>query len=145
MDIYMEVAIKEARKALYLQEVPVGAVIVKDGKVLSRAYNLRETLKDPTAHAEILAIRKAAEILGSWRLTGCSIYVTLEPCPMCAGAIVNSRISNLYIGTFDPRAGACGSVMNLVQNESLNHYVKVHWEYSDECSDILTNFFRERR
>jgi tRNA(adenine34) deaminase len=142
---FLNEALEEAKTALKLKEVPVGAVIVKDGKIISRAYNLRETLYDPTAHAEILAIKKATEILGSWRLTGCSLYVTLEPCPMCAGAIVQARISNLYIGTFDPRAGACGSVMNIVQNEALNHFVNVTWMYNEECSGILTEFFKEKR
>jgi tRNA(adenine34) deaminase len=142
---FMDDALEQARLALNFKEVPVGAVIVKDDKIISRAFNLRETLLDPTAHAEMLAIKRAAEELGSWRLNGCSLYVTLEPCPMCAGAIVQSRISNLYIGTFDPKAGACGSVMNIVQNEDLNHYVNVHWTYNEECSGILTDFFRQRR
>lgn len=141
----MNEALEQAKIALKLKEVPVGAVIVKDGKVISKAYNLRETLKDPTAHAEILAIKQAAEVLGNWRLSGCSLYVTLEPCPMCAGAIVQARIANLYIGTFDPRAGACGSVMNIVQDEALDHFVNVKWMYDGECSSILTNFFKQKR
>jgi tRNA(adenine34) deaminase len=141
----MNAALEQADIALKLKEVPVGAVIVKENKIIASAYNLRETTGDPTAHAEMLAIKRASEIIGCWRLTGCSMYVTLEPCPMCAGAIVQSRISKLYIGTFDPKAGACGSVMNIVQNESLNHYVNVHWMYDEQCSNILTGFFKEKR
>jgi Cytosine/adenosine deaminases len=138
-------AIHEAKRSLILKEVPVGAVIVKEGKIIARAHNLRETLKDPTAHAEILAIKKASEALQNWRLSGCSMYVTLEPCPMCAGAILQSRISNLYIGTFDPTAGACGSVVNLLQNDSLNHWTNIKWTYNMDCSDLLVNFFKNRR
>jgi tRNA(adenine34) deaminase len=146
MDNYfMDEALTEAKKALCIKEVPVGAVIVKDNKIIARAYNLRETLNDPTAHAEIIAIKKASEILYSWRLTDCSMYVTLEPCPMCAGAIVQSRISKLYIGTFDPKAGACGSVMNVVQNDNLNHWVDVKWIYDERCSNILVDFFKRKR
>jgi tRNA(adenine34) deaminase len=145
LNIFMQAAIEQAKQALLLREVPVGAVIEKDGEIISRAYNLRETLKDPLAHAEVLAIKKAAEALGNWRLTGCNMYVTLEPCPMCAGAIVNSRISELNIGTYDPRSGACGSIINIVQNEQLNHYVKVNWLYNEECSKLLINFFKNKR
>lgn len=142
---FMEAAIEEAKKAYEIGEVPVGAVLVKEGKIVGRAHNLREALKDPTAHAEILAIKKSAELLESWRLTGCDMYVTLEPCPMCAGAIVQSRIRRIFIGTFDPRAGACGSVMNIVQNEALNHFTDVVWTYDETCSRLLENFFKERR
>lgn len=142
---FMFEAICEAKRSLMLKEVPVGAVIVKNGVIISRAHNLRETLKDPTAHAEILAIKKASEILQNWRLSGCSMYVTLEPCPMCAGAILQSRISNLFIGTFDPTAGACGSVVNLLQNDLLNHWTNINWTYNIECSDLLVNFFKNRR
>lgn len=145
MTNFMKDALDQAAIALTLKEVPVGAVIVKDNNIIARAYNLRETTGDPTAHAEILAIKRAAEVIGNWRLTGCSLYVTLEPCPMCAGAIIQSRISKLYIGTFDPKAGACGSVINIVQNESLNNYVNVHWMYDEHCSNILTEFFKEKR
>ncbi|MBO4235687.1 MAG: tRNA adenosine(34) deaminase TadA [Firmicutes bacterium] len=146
MGKYMEEALTEAKKAFELGEVPVGAVIVKEGKVIARAHNLTETSKDPTAHAEILAIRKAAEELGGWRLTGCSMYVTLEPCSMCAGALVWSRMDSLYIGTKDPKAGACGSVFNIAESERLNH--RIHVEYGlmeDECSEILREFFRALR
>lgn len=142
---YIKVAIEEAKKALYLKEVPVGAVIVKNDKIISTAYNLRETLNRSTAHAEILAIERACEVVNNWRLTDCSMYVTLEPCAMCAGVIVNARIKNLYIGTFDPRAGACGSAVNLVQNERLGHFVNVHWLYDEECSNLLKDFFKGLR
>ncbi|KYH27982.1 MULTISPECIES: nucleoside deaminase [Clostridium] len=142
---FMRKAIEEAKLAEKLNEVPVGAVIVKDNNIISSAHNLRETLKDPTAHAEILAIKYAAEIIGDWRLSGCDLYVTLEPCPMCAGAIIQSRIRKVYIGTFDPVAGCCGSVLNVLQSEALNSMVDVQWMYDEECSSILTNFFRKRR
>lgn len=144
-DYFMLEAIREAEKSLFLREVPVGAVIVKDGKLIASSHNLRETLNDPTAHAEILAIKKAADFLQNWRLKGCSMYVTLEPCPMCAGAILQSRISNLYIGTFDPIAGACGSVVNILQNDNLNHWTNVYWNYNEKCSNILSEFFKDRR
>jgi Cytosine/adenosine deaminases len=142
---FMIEAINEGKRSLLLEEVPVGAIIVKSDKIIARAHNLRETLKDPTAHAEILAIKKASEVIGSWRLTDCSMYVTLEPCPMCAGAILQSRISNVYIGTFDPTVGACGSVVNILQNDSLNHWTNIHWTYNEDCSNILVNFFKNRR
>jgi len=135
-------ALREAERSLLLDEVPVGAVIVKDNKIIARTHNLRETLNDATAHAEVLAIKKACEVLGSWRLTGCDMYVTLEPCPMCAGAILQSRIRKLYIGAFDPRTGACGSVINLLQNDALNHWIEIDWLYNEKCSDILTNFLK---
>ncbi|GAA0123434.1 MAG: nucleoside deaminase [Clostridium argentinense] len=144
-DNFMNEAIIEAEKALKLEEIPVGAVIVKDNKIVARAHNLKESLNDSTCHAEILAIKEASKVLNSWRLTGCSMYVTLEPCPMCAGAIVQSRLSKLYIGTFDERSGACGSVMNIVQNDFLNHWVDVKWTYEEKCSKLLQNFFKEKR
>lgn len=142
---FMNVALMEAKIGEGINEVPVGAVIVKDGEIIASAHNLRETLKDPTAHAEIIAIRKACEVLDNWRLSGCEMYVTLEPCPMCAGAIIQSRIRKLYIGTFDPTAGCCGSVINLAQNRYLNTMVNVQWVYNDECSKILTSFFKDKR
>ena len=146
MKKYMEMAIEEAKKAFDLGEVPVGAVIVKDGQVLAAAHNLTESAKDPTAHAELLAIRKAAEILGGWRLSGCSMYVTLEPCCMCAGALVWSRMENLYIGTRDPKAGACGSVFNIVESDRLNHRINVEYGMlEEESSELLRRFFRELR
>ncbi|SCN23587.1 tRNA-specific adenosine deaminase [Clostridium sp. N3C] len=141
----MEAALEQARLAFEKDEVPVGAVIVKDGQIISAAHNLKETLKDVTAHAEILAIRKAETLLDNWRLTGCSMYVTLEPCAMCASAIAQSRISNLYIGSPDIDRGACGSVINIIEEERINNYVKVFWTYNEACSKIITNFFRNRR
>lgn len=144
-DKFMEEALKEAHVSLVMNEVPVGAVIVKDEKIISRGHNLRETLKDPSAHAEMIAIRKACEAVGDWRLNGCELYVTLEPCPMCAGAILQSRISTIFIGTFDPEAGACGSVINVVQNDNLHAAADVRWIYDERCSRILEDFFKNRR
>ena len=142
----MEEALREAEKAYNLGEVPVGAVIVKDGEIVARAHNLTETSPDPTAHAEILAIREAAKALGGWRLTGCSMYVTLEPCSMCAGALIWSRMENLYIGTRDPKAGACGSVFNIAESDKLNHRVGVEYGImEEECAEILKRFFQELR
>ena len=147
MDTYfMKLAYSEAVKARKLGEVPVGAIVVKDNKVISSGFNLREEAKDPTAHAEMIAIKKASKRLNSWRLTECTLYVTLEPCAMCAGAIVNSRIKRVVIGTADRRMGACGSTVNLLQNESFNHRVDVKWNVlKEECSHILKKFFREIR
>lgn len=142
----MKEALIEARKAFELGEVPIGAVIVKDGQVIARGHNLTETAKDPTAHAEMIAIRQAAEVLGGWRLPGCSMYVTVEPCSMCAGAMVWSRIENLYIGAMDPKAGACGSVFNIAEEDRLNH--RIHVErgiLEDECSNIMKEFLRQLR
>lgn len=141
----MNEALKEAYKALDLNEVPVGAVIVKDGVIIARAHNLRESLQSPIAHAEILVLEQASKILGNWRLTGCELYVTLEPCPMCTGAILQSRISKLHIGTFDQSSGACGSVINLAQNDNLNYFLQVDWCYDERCSQILSDFFRKKR
>ena len=112
---FMREALKEARKAYEKDEIPVGAIIVKDGKIISRAYNSRESSKNAIAHAEVLAIKKACKKLDAWRLLDCEMYVTLEPCPMCAGAIINSRISKIYIGTDDEKSGACGSKLNLLE------------------------------
>jgi tRNA(adenine34) deaminase len=142
---FIHEALKEAKRSLLLNEVPVGAVIVKDNKIIARAHNLRETLQDATAHAEVLAIKKACEVTGGWRLTGCDMYVTLEPCPMCAGAILQSRISKLYIGSFDPSVGACGSVVNLIQNDALNQWIEINWLYNAECGNLLTHFFKNKR
>ena len=139
-------ALKEAQKARDLGEVPIGAVVVKDGEIIGRGHNLTETTKDPTAHAEMQAIRQAAAHLGGWRLIGCQMYVTAEPCAMCAGAIVWSRIETVYIGTMDPKAGACGSVFNIVQEEKLNHRVNIETGLlQEECSQILKDFFRALR
>ncbi len=143
---YMQEAISEARLALAAGEVPVGAIIVWEGQIVGRGHNRREQCNDPTAHAEVLAIRDAAERLGRWRLTGATIYVTLEPCPMCAGAIVNARLSTLVFGAYDPRAGAVVSLMNLVQDQRLNHSVKVYDGICQrECSDLLRDFFSKLR
>ena len=139
----MEEAIAEARKALELMEVPVGAVIVRDGIIVGRGHNLTETSKDPTAHAEIIAIREAAKTLGGWRLIGCKMYVTTEPCSMCAGAIVLSRIPELFIGTMNPKAGACGSLYNIVSDSRLNHRVQVTTGVmEDTCRQMMQEFFR---
>ncbi|MFT8314922.1 MAG: nucleoside deaminase [Clostridium sp.] len=144
-ELYIKEALIEAERAKQIGEVPVGAVIVKDNIILARAHNLKETLKDCTAHAEILAIRQASSVLKNWRLNGCDMYVTLEPCPMCAAAISASRIRKVYIGTFDPNMGAGGSVVNLLQNEYLNYNIEVKWIYSENCSKIIKDFFKERR
>lgn len=142
---FMKEALEEAHKAYLKGEVPVGAVIVKDGIIISRAHNRREELKSPLAHAEIIAINSASKVLDNWRLNGCEMYVTLEPCPMCAGAILQSRLSKVHIGTFDPTLGACGSVVNLLNNENANRIVNIQWEYNDECSEVLKDFFKIRR
>lgn len=142
----MEEAYKEAAAAAAEGEVPVGAVIVREGEIIARAHNRTEQGKDPTAHAEMLAIREAAAQLGGWRLTGCSMFVTAEPCSMCAGAIVWARIEKLYIGTMDPKAGACGSVFNIPQDERLNHYVEIETGLMrEECSNLMKDFFRKLR
>lgn len=142
---FIEEAKIEAIKAYYKGEIPVGAVIVKDGSIIGRGYNLKETLKDVTAHAEMLAIKEASEKIGDWRLDGSEMYVTLEPCPMCASAIVQSRISKVYIGTFNKDMGACGSVISLLDSRRLNSFVDVKWLYDKECSEILVRFFAENR
>lgn len=142
----MREAIREAEKAEQLGEVPIGAVIVKNNEIVGRGYNLRETTHDATAHAEILAIREASESLGSWRLLDCTLYVTLEPCPMCAGAIVQSRIPNVVYGTIDPKAGCAGTLMNLLQEPRFNHRTQVlDGVLQEECAWLLTRFFRELR
>lgn len=143
---YMKRAIKEADKALKKQEAPIGAVIVHKGKIIARGHNEKELKQDPTMHAEITAIKKAAKKLGSWRLTECEMYVTLEPCAMCAGAIVQARIPKLYIGTADPKSGATGSVLNITDVPGLNHKVDVCFGIlQEECSKMLKDFFRSLR
>lgn len=142
----MKEALAEAKKAAAAGEVPVGAVIVKDGEIIGRGHNETETAKDPTAHAEMIAIRQAAKNLGGWRLTGCTMYVTTEPCSMCAGAIVWSRISRLFIGTMDSKSGACGSVFNIPQESRLNHFVEIETGLmQEECSSLMKSFFKELR
>lgn len=143
---WMEEALREARRAAAEGEVPVGAVVVKDGKALGRGRNQRERLRDPTAHAEMIAITQAAEAVGSWRLDGATIYVTLEPCPMCAGALVNARMGRLVYGADDPKAGACGSLFDLPNDRRLNHRLPVtRGVRAAECGALLTEFFRARR
>lgn len=142
---FMEIALEEAKKAFYKGEVPVGAVIVKDGEIISRNHNLKENLNLTTAHAEILAIEEGAKKLKNWRLSGCEMYVTLEPCPMCAAAIAQSRISKLYIGTFNKDMGACGSTINLLDYDIFNWKVDVKWCYNEESSNLLTEFFKSKR
>lgn len=143
---FMREALKEARIAFDLGEVPVGCVIVRDGEIIARGHNLTETAKDPTVHAEMNALRDASKALGGWRLPGCSAYVTCEPCAMCAGAMVWARIENLYIGADDPKAGACGSVVNVAANQDLNHMINVHRGIlKEECAGILKEFFRGLR
>ena len=143
---FMREALAEADQAARIGEVPIGAVLVRNDQIIARAHNLRETSGDPTAHAEILALREAAETQRHWRLTGTTLYVTLEPCPMCAGALVQARVERLVYGAADPKAGATGSLMNLVQDDRLNHRVEVtSGVLATECGTILKEFFRERR
>lgn len=145
-DKYMKEALKEAKKAYEKEEIPVGAIIVKDGKVIARAFNVKEQKNDTTKHAEIIAIQKASRKLNSWRLIDCEMYVTLEPCAMCAGALIQSRIKKVYIGTMDEKTGACGSVFNLLEDYEFNH--KVEFEtgiLKEECQTILKDFFRNLR
>lgn len=144
-NVFLKEAINEAMVSESLDEVPVGAVIVRNNEIIARGYNLKESMKDCTAHAEIMAIREASRKLDSWRLSDCDLYVTLEPCAMCAGAILSARISKVFIGTFDPTAGACGSVINVLQNDALNKWTEVVWLYDDECGEILTNYFKRKR
>lgn len=143
---YMRAAIREAKKAYDKEEVPIGAVIVKDGKIIARAHNLRESLKQACAHAEILAIQKACKKFDAWRLEDCDMYVTLEPCPMCAGAIINARIKNLYFGALEPKSGATGSKLNLFSDYKFNHSVNVvSGVLEDECVALLKDFFKMLR
>jgi tRNA(adenine34) deaminase len=145
-EFFMRKALEEAKLAFDKGEVPVGVVIVKDGEIIARAHNLKETLFDATAHAELLAIRQACEYLRNWRLVGCELYTTLEPCPMCAGAIVLARIKKLVYGASDPKTGACGSVINLFQNEQFNHHVEVvAGVLAEESLNLLQPFFKDLR
>lgn len=145
-DLFMKEALKEANKAYEINEVPIGAVIVRNGEIVGRGYNQKETLKDATLHAEISAIRDACKNLGGWRLPGCTMYVTLEPCAMCAGALVNARVENLVVGTRDLKTGACGSVLNIVQMEKLNHQIDVQFGMlEEECTSLIKKFFSELR
>lgn len=143
---YMEIALKEAQKAVILDEVPVGAIIVKDNKIIARGHNLREKSNDPTSHAEINAIRKACKKLNSWRLEGATIYVTVEPCSMCAGTILHSRISRLVYGTTDPKGGAIESSLELFNAKNINHHPEiVGGVLKEKCSAIISNYFKSKR
>ena len=143
---YMRQALTQAKKAMALGETPIGCVIVYEGKVIGRGYNRRNTDKSTLSHAEITAIRKASKALGDWRLEGCRLYVTLEPCQMCAGAIVQARIPQVVIGAMNPKAGCAGSVLNLFQIEQFNHQVEVTYDVcKDECSKMLRDFFQSLR
>jgi len=143
---YMGMAIEEAKKAAAVGEVPVGCVIVSEGEVIGRAHNLRETDADPTAHAEIVALRQAAKALGHWRVTPATCYVTCEPCPMCAGALVNARVDRLVYGCVDPKAGASGTLYEITTDARLNHRLEVTGGVmSEECASLLSEFFRSRR
>ncbi len=143
---FMLEAIKEALAAAEEDEVPIGAVVAYKGKIIARAHNQRETLNDPTAHAEMIALTQAAEHLSSWRLTGCTMYVTLEPCPMCAGALVNARVDRLVYGPADAKAGACESLFNIVQDPRLNHRLEVVRDFmSEPCRALLQDFFANKR
>lgn len=143
---WMRVALSEARGALDHDDVPVGAVVVRDGTIIASGHNERELTKDPTAHAEIIALRNAANVVGHWRLDDCTLVVTLEPCTMCAGAIVNARVGHLIFGAADPKAGAAGSVFDLVNSQALNHRTpRTTGILADECGQILKDFFAVRR
>src|SRR5436309_9065671 len=143
---WMEAALSEARAAAAIGEVPIGAVVVRAGELLGRGHNRREIDGDPLAHAEILAIRQAAAAIGGWRLSGCTMYVTLEPCAMCAGALVNSRVERLVYGAPDPKAGYCGTLGNLVQDPRLNHRLEVTaGVLEDESAALLRGFFASLR
>jgi tRNA(adenine34) deaminase len=145
-EFYMKEALLEARKALLLGEVPVGAVVVSEGKILGRGHNRRETEMDPTAHAEIQALRDAGRKQGSWRLSGATLYVTLEPCPMCAGALLQSRAERVVYGADDPKAGSAGSLLNILQFPGFNHQVKITGGVlAEECQRLLQDFFRNKR
>ena len=143
---FMREAIRQARKAGELMEVPLGCVIVYEGKIIARGYNRRNTDKNTISHAELNAIRKASKKLGDWRLEGCTMYITLEPCQMCAGAIVQARVSRVVIGSMNPKAGCAGSILNLLEMEQFNHQVEVtRGVLQEECSQMLSGFFKELR
>jgi len=143
---FMKLAIQQAYIAEENGDVPIGSVIVYKNQIIGKAYNQREQLKDPTAHAEIIALTQAAAFMENWHLNGCTIYVTLEPCPMCAGALVLSRMDRLVYGCDDPKTGACKSLYNIVQDERLNHRLEVtSGVLADECSKLLQDFFQKRR
>ena len=142
----MKEALKEAKKAELIDEVPIGCVIVKDDKIIAHGHNQRETKQSPIGHAEIIAINKASKKLKSWRLEGCDIYVTLEPCIMCSGAIIQSRINKVYYGASDPKGGALGSSINVLEANNINHHPEViSGVLKEECSSIITNYFKAKR
>ncbi len=146
LDIFfLKKALELAKEAYIKGEVPVGCVVVKDGKVIAEAYNRRESLKDPTAHAEILALREAGKDSGNWRLEGCSVYVTLEPCPMCAYALILARVERLIFGAVDEKQGGVMSLYNLLDDHRFNHRVKWTYKPMEECGNIIKDFFRKRR
>jgi tRNA(adenine34) deaminase len=143
---FIKAALKQAAVAAKKGEVPVGAVVVLDGRVVARAHNQRESKADPTAHAEMIALRRAANRLGGWRLGGCTLYVTLEPCPMCAGAMINARLDAVVFGAYDPKAGCCGTLYDLGSDSRFNHRVKVTGGVMEAaCAKMLSDFFRDRR
>lgn len=145
-EFFMREALRLAAEGAAAGEVPVGAVVVRAGRIIGRGRNRTEELRDPLAHAEMAAMREALAAVGGWRLTGCDMYVTLEPCAMCAGAVVHARLEHLYIGTTDPKTGACGSVLDITADKHLNHQpVVCTGILQEECSDILKNFFRQLR
>lgn len=145
-EIWIQYALKEAEKSYKKEEVPVGAVVVFENRIIGKGHNQIETLRDPTAHAEIIAITSAASYLSSKVLLGCSLYVTLEPCAMCAGAIVLAKLENLFFGAYDNKSGACGSVLNITNNKSLNYTLNVTGGVLDhQCSEIISSFFEVRR
>ena len=145
-DYYMGEALAEAREAFKDGEIPIGAVVVRDGQIISRGHNAREVLKDATAHAEIIALRRAGAALGGWRLPECTLYVTVEPCPMCAGAMIQARLPRLVFGARDAKGGAVGSLYNLVQDERFNHRLEVvEGVMAEEAAELMQRFFRERR
>jgi tRNA(adenine34) deaminase len=145
-EYFMDLALKEAKLALIEKEVPIGAIVVREGKLIASAHNLRESLNDPTAHAEILALRKASESLGSWRLSDCTVYVNLEPCPMCAGALISARVRRVVYASSDPKAGALGTLYNLGSDPRLNHELEIRSAVLEEySSNLISEFFRGLR
>lgn len=145
-EIFMREAVRQAKKAYKMEETPIGCVIVREGKIIARGYNKRNLKKNTLAHAEISAINKASRVVGDWRLEDCTMYITLEPCPMCAGAIVQARIKRVVVGSMNPKAGCAGSVVNLLQMEGFNHRVEMRSGVLEkECSELMSSFFRALR
>ncbi len=145
-EMFMTEALSEAQKAFELEEVPIGCVIVKDDQIIARAHNLKESTKRASAHAEVLAINDASAVIGGWRLTDCDLYVTIEPCAMCAGLIYQSRVRRVIFGSFDYRGGACGGSMNVLESSQINHHVEItSGILKNECSDLVKLFFKNRR